>query len=185
MENLNKTIRIHQRKTSAVFNREKLDWMNGMYIRNMEEGAYCDLALAEMQKAGLDAGDPGLNRKIVLAVRNGLNRFGEIPLRAALFFADRISEYSPDAEEWIKKEASKRIFRSMLGALKKVKNLDNENFRVIMKQVQDESGVKGKDLWMPVRSALTGLTGGPELPVVIEILGKDKLIKFINLAMEV
>jgi len=172
-------------KAGAVFNREKLDWINGMYIRNMEEEAYCALALSGLQKAGLDAGDPGLNRRIVLAVWNGLNRFGEISMQAAPFFADRISAYSPDAEEWIKKETSMRVFKSLLGALKNVDNLDNEGFRAIMKQVQDESGVKGKDLWMPVRSALTGLTGGPELPVVIGILGKDKLIKFINQAMEV
>jgi nondiscriminating glutamyl-tRNA synthetase len=171
-------------KAGAVFNREKLDWMNGMYIRNLEEEAYCDLALAELRKAGLDAGNPDLNRKIVLAVRNSLNRFGEISSQTAPFFADRVSAYSPDADEWIKKDTSIRIFKSLLGALNNVDNLDNEKFRVIMKQVQEESGVKGKDLWMPVRSALTGMTGGPELPVVIEILGKDKLIKFINQAME-
>jgi len=60
-------------------------------------------------------------------------------------------------------------------------NLDS--FKQIMKNVQTNSGVKGKELWMPVRSAMTGMTEGPELPVVIEILGKQKVKTFLKQAI--
>ena len=54
-----------------------------------------------------------------------------------------------------------------------------------MANVQRETGLKGKEIWMPVRSALTGLTEGPELPLVIQIFGKDKILKLLEQAIKV
>jgi len=48
------------------------------------------------------------------------------------------------------------------------------------KSIQKKTGVKGKFLWMPVRIALTGRMHGPELPRVVEILGKEKCESFIK-----
>ena len=45
----------------------------------------------------------------------------------------------------------------------------------IMKNVQTTTGIKGKDLWMSVRVAMTGMTHGPELPSIIETFGKEIL----------
>ena len=52
-----------------------------------------------------------------------------------------------------------------------------------MKAVQKETSIKGKELWMPLRIALTGLEHGPELPVVIEILGLEKSRRFVERAL--
>jgi glutamyl/glutaminyl-tRNA synthetase len=54
-----------------------------------------------------------------------------------------------------------------------------------MKEVQNESGVKKQDLWMPVRVALTGVRHGPDLPLVIQIMGKEKIENFVRQALEV
>ena len=53
-----------------------------------------------------------------------------------------------------------------------------------MGSVQKITGVKGKELWMPVRAALTGLTEGPELPAVIELLGKEKIADYLAQALK-
>ena len=58
-----------------------------------------------------------------------------------------------------------------------------ESFKSVMSNVQNNTGIKGKDLWMPVRSALTGTTQGPELPQVIQILGKQKILKYLKQAI--
>jgi nondiscriminating glutamyl-tRNA synthetase len=49
-----------------------------------------------------------------------------------------------------------------------------------VKEVQKETGVKGAELWKPIRIALTGETSGPELPNVIDIFGKEKVLNFIR-----
>ncbi len=49
-----------------------------------------------------------------------------------------------------------------------------------MKSIQKESGIKGSDLWMPVRVALTGKVHGPELAKVLEILGLEQSIRLLS-----
>jgi len=61
--------------------------------------------------------------------------------------------------------------------------LNNEVFRQIMKSIQIDTGIKGKNLWMPIRMALTGVEHGPELPVIVEILGLEKCKKYISIAL--
>ena len=46
-----------------------------------------------------------------------------------------------------------------------------------MKEVQKKSGVKGKNLYMPVRAAISGNVHGPEMSNIIYLLGKDKLVQ--------
>ena len=45
-----------------------------------------------------------------------------------------------------------------------------------IKEVQKETGIKGKQLFMPIRVAVTGQMHGPELPNTIEVLGKEKVL---------
>ena len=52
-----------------------------------------------------------------------------------------------------------------------------------MKQVQNDTGIKGKNLWMPVRIALTGQSHGPELPMLIEFFGKEEVVSRIKKVM--
>jgi glutamyl-tRNA synthetase len=170
-------------KAGAVFNKEKLDWMNGMYVRNLSDEDYCKIALAKMKEFGYDSGDESKNKDIVLSFKERMTTVNELKQKAALFFDDELSEYQPDAIEWIKKESSQKVFKFLNEELKNFDDLNLENFKQMMKEVQNLSGIKGQDLWMPVRAAMTGMTTGPELPIVIDIYGKNKMAKLIDAAI--
>jgi len=170
-------------KSGAIFNLEKLNWMNGSYIRSLQEDEYIQRVQHELGKAGYISGDSNKNRMIALAIRNSLSAFSEVPGRAALFFTERITDYQPEAREWIRKESSKNIFRTLINELQPLPAVKVEGFKEVIKKVQGTTGIKGKDLWMPVRSAMTGMAEGPDLPLVIEILGKDKMIRFLEQAL--
>ena len=171
-------------KAGAIFNREKLDWMNGMYIREMAEEEYLDRAVEVLKTAGRDTGDSDKNAMIVKAVRNSLNRLDEIPEKTALFFNDKISAYDPEARDWLSMAGSRSVFQSMLAEIDALPQVRLNEFKQVMGNVQKSTGIKGKELWMPVRAAMTGMTAGPELPMVIDILGKEKIIKFLKQALE-
>ncbi len=170
-------------KSGAVFNLEKLNWMNGVYLRKISEEEYLQLARQEMERAGLKQADPQVNRKIALAVRNGLTTLKDIPQRAGMFFSDEIESYSRDAMEWLSKSGTKALLKVMLEAAEKQPEITIDSFKEVMKEVQSKTGIKGKELWMPVRAAMTGMTEGPELPLVIEVLGKQRLISFLRQAI--
>lgn len=170
-------------KAGAVFDIHKLEWMNGMYIRSLPEDEYVKIGLEWLERENLDIGDVDKNKAVVLSLRNGINKFNEIKERAALFFTDRLT-YSEDAAGWIVKKESKILFQKMYDEIDQYPDLTLDDFKVLMKTVQKETGIKGKELWMPVRAAITGLTEGPELPVVISVIGKEKVKKFIKQAID-
>jgi len=170
-------------KAGAVFDLTKLEWMNGQYLRNIPEEAYLHQGLEWMHKFNLDVGNPELNQTILKAVRPALNKFNDLPEKSALFFSDKL-DYETEALEWIQKSESKDIFQAMLPALESLEELNLDTFGQMMKNVQQSTGHKGKNLWMAVRSAITGMTHGPELPIVLNVLGKDKVLQFLKQALE-
>jgi nondiscriminating glutamyl-tRNA synthetase len=176
-------------KSGAIFNKEKLDWINGIYIRNLPEEEYYSLAVKFIKD--IDDGKRTDNeyQKMASAIRNSLVTLNDIKERAGIFFKERIERYSDEALEWIKKLESKEIYRLMINQLEKAIEIQSsvstlENFKQVIGTVQKATGIKGKELWMPIRSAITGLTEGPDLPLVIEILGEEKVNRFLKQALD-
>lgn len=170
-------------KAGAVFDLQKLEWMSGHYIRNIDQERYLQTGLKWMTKAGLDAGSDEANRTILLAIRPTLNKFNELEEKAALFFSELL-HFEDDALEWVNKEESKRVFQNMITEIEKLPRLTLDDFKQVMKTVQKETGIKGQNLWMPVRAAMTGMTHGPELPSVLAVFGKDKVLNFLRQALQ-
>jgi glutamyl-tRNA synthetase len=171
-------------KSGAVFNIDKLKWMNATYIRKLPEERYLAIALETMKHNSIDSGNNVTNEQIALAVRNSLETFNDIIDRSELFLSDGPIQYSESALEWIKLDTSKKVFTTMISEMETIPEITLESFKTVMGHIQQETGLKGKEIWMPVRSALTGLTEGPELPQVIQIFGKEKIHKLIEQAIE-
>jgi glutamyl-tRNA synthetase len=170
-------------KSGAVFDLNKLNWMNGLYLRQLPESDYVSLVLQAMKKYGVDSGDRKTNELIALAVRNNLENFKDIVKQTEMFIKEGHLKYSEEALAWVKSESSREVLDYIKKEIESVSEISLDIFKKIMSNVQKETGIKGKDLWMPVRSALTGLTEGPELPQVIQILGKKKILDFLNQAL--
>ena len=116
-------------------------------------------------------------------MRGNLSTISEIANYASLFYD---SDYTPKGDEEaeiIQNEDSQRIFKSFLKIAGEFDQLSEEDFRSIMKSVQEEIGLKGKNLWMPVRIALTGQNHGPELQKLAEYFGKDEVLSRFNNAL--
>ena len=104
----------------------------------------------------------------------------KIPELAKPFYQDSIQFTNGQAIALYSKDTSQKIYWAFLRYLQNYDHLDAGAFIVIMKQVQKETGVMGKDLWAPIRVALTGQMHGPELPKIAEILGKEKCERFVR-----
>jgi len=170
-------------KAGAVFDLKKLEWMNGHYIRNIDEQEYLKIGQEWLKKLGLDSGDEQKNQLILKAVRPGLNRFDQLPEKTTVFFKKQL-QFDAEAIEWLKKPESKEILKNLLAALREITELSVETFGSIIKQVQKQTGQKGKNLWMPIRAAITGETHGPDLTIVLSVIGKQKVEQFIKQALE-
>jgi len=170
-------------KAAAIFDVEKLNWMNGYYIRQTDLDRLTKLAMPYLKQTNFPIGNFERTKKIVSLLQNYLDYMDQVIEQSAIFFQDSVVISDPETKVIIRKDSSRRIFWSFLRELDTIEELDANIFRKIMKTVQKETGVMGKNLWIPIRVALTGKSHGPELPHIAEILGKEKCEKFIRNAL--
>ena len=163
-------------KAGAVFDVQKLNWMNGQYIKNMDVDTY----LAEARKW---LGDVVVREEqldtALMAVKTSLSTFAEVPEKLSVFTGEA-AKVNDEAKEMLDLESTKAVFKAYAEKVNKLDELTVDAFKTIMKEVQIETGVKGKDLWMPIRIGLTGEMHGPELGYIVEYLGKEENIKRIS-----
>ncbi len=170
-------------KSGAVFDLQKLNWMNGHYIRKLPEDQLIDFLLPFLKQAGYQLPDEAKTRKIILAVYQSIDYGAQIGDAAKIFFNDNWEIREEEAAEFLRKGTSLTVLQEFLNCLPDVPELTMDNFKAAMKAVQTATGIKRQELWMPVRIALTGVMHGPELPIVIEVFGKEKVQNFVEQAI--
>lgn len=171
-------------KAGGVFDKNKLDWVNAHYIKELPIDQLVDLALPKLVKAGLISQDFAQGHRdwlklLLETVRESLSRIEEVPEKTAFLFGNL-----EVTEEEAKDQLASDHIKDLLGALKEeldsVDQVDQEFAKTVMKRIQKKTGIKGKGLYMPTRAAITGNVHGPELSNIMELLGKDKMLERIK-----
>lgn len=168
-------------KSPAVFDTQKLSWMNNEYMKKADLNRIVDLCLPHLQKAGCipDALD-GEGREWVTALvalhQDKLRFAADIVPVTELFFRAEVA----DEEEASSVLAEEQV-PAVLSAFLSLVESDGAPFTAdgikdMIKSVQKDTGHKGKALFMPIRAALTGQTHGPDLNQSIVLLGKPKVL---------
>lgn len=174
----------------AAFDQKKLEWINNHYVKNAELDQVVSLALPHLQEAGLVAVDPSeqeLNwvNKLVLLYHDEMSYGAEIVELSSLFFNDDL-HIDEAAREELSSETAPVVIDAMAEKLTSLSEEDfvAENIKPLTKEIQKETGVKGRKLFMPIRIAVSGQMHGPDLPHVIEVLGKEKALEHISQVKE-
>jgi nondiscriminating glutamyl-tRNA synthetase len=147
-------------KNPAVFDADKLNWINGCYIRKSPVERIIDLAVPFLRESGLITGEvtPDIYdwlKMVVASVQEYLSCVADITDYVAMYFDDHVQMENDEA-----------------GA----EELTPENTKAILKALTKELKLGGKKVYMPLRVALTGRTHGPELFYIIPILGRDRIL---------
>lgn len=171
-------------KTGGIFDKDKLDWVNGHYIREESIERITDMAILYLLEADLiDEDFASGNRQwleiLVDIVREGMHHMDEIVDRVAFMF-DNEFEIEEEALETLKGEGTPTILDALREELKEVDEIDQDYANSLMKKVQKRSGIKGKNLFMPTRVALAGSLHGPEFAKIIYLLGKENILARID-----
>jgi nondiscriminating glutamyl-tRNA synthetase len=175
----------HVSKSPAVFDNQKLNWMNGYYIRGGSLERVTDLAIPYLREAGyLRKKIAPAKRKWLLktieATRTHLEYLTQAPRETEVFFAKGV-KISKEGKKILKRESSKKVLLALKDRLKKIKEITDKNFKPLMEEVKKKTGYKGKDLYLPIRVALTGKNKGPELYFILPILGKKECLRRLSL----
>jgi glutamyl-tRNA synthetase/nondiscriminating glutamyl-tRNA synthetase len=164
-------------KSPAIFDRTKLRWMNGVYIREiLDLDDLTKRAIPFFEGFGYKA-DYEFYKKVLSVIRDSIETLMDIKERAKVFFVDEF----PYTEEIVNEvKSDENVYRVVEIFYNKIKNLSaitKEDFKNITKEIQKEYGYKGKALFHPIRIALTGEPSGVGLDLLVEVIG-IKRVKF-------
>ncbi|SFS95522.1 glutamate--tRNA ligase [Paenibacillus sp. 453mf] len=167
-------------KSPAVFDTNKLAHLNNSYIKNAEPKRIADLAIPHLQQAGLlpgelDADKQAWAEELVALYQEQMVAASDIVELASLFFKDEV-EFEDEAESVLKEEQVPAVLRAFADKVETSADFTASHMQALIKEVQKETGFKGKQLFMPIRVALTGQTHGRDLNATIYLLGRDKVL---------
>jgi glutamyl-tRNA synthetase len=176
-------------KSGAIFNVEKLDWMNGHYIREMSDN---DLADALIQYWGeyppdeLPA-DPDRQTLVKIAplIQERLKTLGDASERIPFFFN---ADFDYDASELVQRKMDEagtlRALEESLPVIQSVEPFDAANLEEKLRPLADTLDIKVGQLLGTLRVATSGLKVSPPLFESMEILGRERVLRDINRAIE-
>ncbi|MDE3840575.1 glutamate--tRNA ligase [Bacillus methanolicus] len=166
-------------KSPALFDKQKLTWMNNQYMKKQDLDKVVELSLPHLIKAGrlpenMTDEQRQWARELIALHHEKMSYGAEIVPLTELFFKDEI-EYEEEAKAVLSEEQVPEVLKAFSEEIEKLEEFKADQIQAAMKAVQKATGQKGKKLFMPIRAAVTGQTHGPDLPKTIELLGKEKI----------
>ncbi|USK28729.1 glutamate--tRNA ligase [Metabacillus hrfriensis] len=167
-------------KSPAVFDTQKLMWLNNQYVKQLELDQLVELSLPHLIKAGkvseaASAEELGWAQKLIGLHQDKMSYGAEIVELTELFFKEEIT-YNREARNVLEEEQVPEVLTAFAEEIEKLESFTADQIKAATKAVQKSTGHKGKNLFMPIRVATTGQTHGPDLPQAIELLGKETIL---------
>lgn len=168
-------------KNPAVFDIEKLNWINFHYMKQLDADQLLDVCLPHLQKAGYAAEHPTAEesawlKDICWAMREHVQYGAQITDAVKVFFTD---EYAPENEETaavLQEESAPAVLKMFRDELAALDEVTADTVQPLFKKITKGLKVKGKFVYMPIRVAVTGVMHGPDLNVIVALMGRDKVI---------
>lgn len=173
----------------AAFDAHKLDWIANQYLKEIDLDDLVEAVIPQLQKQGyisdeLSEEEYEHYRKLTSLYQEQMSYAAELPKVAGLFFDQTIS-WSEEEKEILAGETVPAVLTALKTELTALDVFDASEISKAIKNVQKETGVKGKNLFMPIRVATTAQRHGPQLADAIELLGKEKVLSHLDDALEI
>lgn len=172
-------------KNPAVFNLEKLRWMNSVYIKKMDIKELTNKVkpFLKEQIPNIDEYDPSWLEFVVETYREKMIVLSDIVPLTADIFHDDIDFEDEKCREILREDTVDSVINLFKEKIIQTEELTYAKVEEILKSLTKELGLGGKKVFMPLRVALTGKTHGSELYSLIPILGKERVIKRVDYMM--
>jgi glutamyl-tRNA synthetase len=172
-------------RSSATFDPDKLHWLNGEYVRELDDSAFYNAAIAVLEAAGFRTTDyPESYRRAAIATCKGkINTFDELPGYCGFYFTDQF-EYNPEGVAKYFTAENKTRIEAVRDALCGLDRFGASEIEAVFKATAAKLGLKVGALVHPTRLAVTGSNAGPSLYHLLEVLGKERVITRIDRALQ-
>lgn len=168
-------------KSPAVFDTDKLAYMNNVYMKQVSVEEVVPLVIPHLENAAyittpLAAEQQEWITRLVALYKDQMHYAAEIVEKASLFFQDEL-QYDEEAQQVLAAEQVPSVLQSFRDKVAGQDEYSPEAIKGWLKEVQKETGQKGKLLFMPVRVVATGQAHGPDLEQTLYLLGKKRVLQ--------
>lgn len=165
----------------AIFDADKLDWLDGVYIRELSPSGFVDRMVPWLEAAGLtDAGDVAARREwfeeLAPLVAERIKRMDEIAGVVAFLFKDPITITQDAKEQVLMKEGAARSLEAAADVLSQLETFDAASVEAILRSLPEPLNLKPKVVFQAVRVAITGAAVSLPLFESIALLGKPRTL---------
>ena len=163
----------------AVFDINKLNWINFQYMKKLDADQLYDLIVPFLVKAGYV--DAAVNeekkdwlKKVIWFMKDHIYFAGQAADELRFFFEDMPKITDEDVLAIMKAETSGQLLRAFIEDLKVLPSFDQDAIKKCFNACMKAQGIKGKAAYEPTRIALTGVTQGPGMFEMMELFGREK-----------
>lgn len=166
-------------KSPAIFDIDKLNWLNGVYMRELSPGRLYSQVEPFLHEADMHL-EPGQREVVTAAIQSNLITLADAPTYAEVFTADVDLEGNPHLAA-LREPGVTQVFSMLEEVLAQFYDeyLSVEDGRAVVRMVAGackEHGIKGRSIYLPLRVALTGRNEGAELYYLVAGLGRSRVL---------
>lgn len=168
-------------KSPAVFNPEKLLWLNAHYIKE----ASPDRLIEEMKHfwpPEIRTDDAAFKKQVIADLQPRVKTLVEMANMANFYFVDQVQYEEQAAQKFLVSNVTAHL-KAMVDAIPTVQDFSKKGLEEFLKSFTEKHGIKFKVIAQPLRVALTGKTVSPGIDEVMVTLGKDRVTKRIKNAI--
>ncbi|MDO4671137.1 MAG: glutamate--tRNA ligase [Aerococcus sp.] len=175
-------------KSPASFDNKKLAWVNNRYVKAADLETVTKLAVPHLEKAGHLSQKPTADEmawaeKLVALYKDEMSYAAEIVPLSEQFFVEQIS-IDERGQEILSEETAPTVIAAFEAKVNEMEDFTADNIMAAIKAIQKEEGIKGKNLYMPIRVATTGEEHGPGIGEALELQGKNTVLNHIQQAKD-
>lgn len=170
-------------KSAAVFNQEKLLWLNQHYIKNYPQEKLLEVVLPFWSGKGFDVSDSDFVRQAMENLRTRSRTIAEMAESGSFFFKEKV-DYEPEAAEKFLTAEYLGHLEAVAGRLPNLADYTKDGLEGFLRALAEERGIKLKWLAQALRVALTGRAVSPGIDEVMATLGRQRVMRKIDRAIE-
>jgi glutamyl-tRNA synthetase len=171
-------------KAGAIFDAQKLLWMNGEYVRKSSLDDLAARALPFIERAGLPVGDTEYIKKCIALEQEKIKLLADIPHLIDFFLKDDIIYDENAVEKVLKKPGACDIIKGIMPVYEALANFTASEIEDATRRYSQENSLKTAQVFHPVRVAVSGRTEGPSLFHMMELLGQRRVIERMKKTLE-
>jgi nondiscriminating glutamyl-tRNA synthetase len=173
-------------RNAPIHSRKKLEWINSQYIRKTDKDRLTRHLLPYLEKGGIAVNqlDEKYLTQICVLLKENLSILSQVEEYLGIFFDEKFF-LEEEAKAILVSPQNREALQTVLKVLEGLAEMEGDSGSYLLAQLEEKTGRKGKSLYGLLRAGITGKMKGPELVKILPLLGKERMIKRLKMALEI